>query len=239
MSSPFRFPVSRRVLASLCLAGAATVLTGCVSTYGYRSGEGDYYYADPRVEYYGYGPYGSIGYAGDWYGSVTFRYGGYPYSTYPRYGYPYNYYGYGHGYGYPYYYGYRTPRPRPPGHGTPPPQYPPGVEPPPPGPPGGDDVGYDPRDLRDREGNDTPWRYISGRPRPRDEQPGPPPGNQNRGPVALQGSQPRTPPREMPRARPSAPPAPVAPVRSAPPRSAPPPRPVRSERPVRDVGHEP
>ena len=123
-----------RPLAGLSLLAAATLLAGCVSTYGYRGGEGDYYYADPQVDYYGYGPYGSVGYGGDWYGSVTFRYGhpyydGHPYYRYGRPGYGYPYGGYGG-----YYHGYRPGYPHPPRHPPyqrPPQQRPPGHEPPP------------------------------------------------------------------------------------------------------------
>lgn len=193
-----------RVFLGLPLLGASALLAGCVSMYGYSGGEGDYYYADPQVDYYGYGPYGSVAYGGDWYGSVTFRYGaypyygGYPYDRYGRHGYPYG----GYGYDDPHFHGYRPTYPRPPRH--PPHQRPPG--------------------------ND------------------PPPGTDNRRPIALRGSQPRLPPREVPREQPQVrhsvpqrpvyPMAPVAPVRQAPPPPAPP-QPARAERQVRDIGHEP
>lgn len=118
-----------RSVAGVSLLAATALLTGCLSTYGYRSGDGDYYYADPQVDYYGYGPYGSVGYGdyGHGYGGATFRYGGYSRGGYPyyRYGHPYG----GYGYYDPYFHGYRPAYPRPPRH--PPPQQPPGREPPP------------------------------------------------------------------------------------------------------------
>jgi len=116
-----------RPVVRLSLIAATALLAGCMSTYGYRSGDGDYYYADPQVDYFGYGPYGSVGYGGHGYGSATFRYGGYShYGGYPyyRYGHPYG----GYGYYDPYYHGYRPTYPRPPRH--PPHQRPPGNEPP-------------------------------------------------------------------------------------------------------------
>ena len=92
---------------------SALILTGCVTSYTYRDGPGgDYYYTEPRVEYYdvyGY-PYGSIGYGypGGWYGHFGFGFGYMPYS---RYGFPYGAYGYRYGYRdpYSYRYGYRDP----------------------------------------------------------------------------------------------------------------------------------
>ena len=53
---------------------SATILTGCVSTYGYQADQGgDYYYAEPSLnDYDPYGgPYSSIGYGypSGWYGS--------------------------------------------------------------------------------------------------------------------------------------------------------------------------
>lgn len=142
------FPMFRLgLLATL----SATILTGCVSSYGYRADQGgDYYYAEPSVDYYydGYGtPYGSIGYGsqGGWYGSFGYGFG---YTPYSRYGFPYSYGGYPYGYPYSYYpYPHRRPN-----HHRPPNTVPPGT--PPPGvivdPPGsGPRVG-------DRE--DGPWR---------------------------------------------------------------------------------
>lgn len=119
---------------------SALILTGCVSPYAYRGGDGgDYYYASPEVEYYDpYGmPYGTLGYGapGGWYGSFGygFGYGGpLPYSRYgfPYWGYGGAYYGYPYGYyGYPYppYVRHRPHRPRPPGNDLPPGTLPPGV----------------------------------------------------------------------------------------------------------------
>ena len=93
---------------------SALILTGCVSPYAYRAGDGgDYYYASPEVEYYdAYGmPYGTFGYGypGGWYGSFGYGFGygsPLPYSQYgfPYWGYGGAYYGYPYGYyGYPYY----------------------------------------------------------------------------------------------------------------------------------------
>lgn len=121
---------------------SALILTGCVSPYAYRTGDGgDYYYASPEVEYYdAYGmPYGTLGYGsqGGWYGSFGYGFGyGYgsplPYSHYgfPYWGYGGAYYGYPYGYyGYPYppYVRHRPHRPRPPGNDLPPGTLPPGV----------------------------------------------------------------------------------------------------------------
>jgi len=121
---------------------SALILTGCVSPYAYRAGDGgDYYYASPEVEYYdAYGmPYGTIGYGypGGWYGSFGYGFG-YGFGSplpYSRYGFPYwgyggAYYGYPYGYyGYPYppYVHHRPHRPHPPGSDTPPGVLPPGV----------------------------------------------------------------------------------------------------------------
>lgn len=136
---------------------AALIVTGCVSTYGYRTDQGgDYYYAEPSVDYYydGYGaPYGSIGYGyyGGWYGNVGYGFGG-GYTPYSRYGFPYNYYGYRNGY--PYYLYRRPPhhRPhhRPPPDTTPPGTLPPGVI---------DDDGPRVGD-RDRNRDGGPWRHL-------------------------------------------------------------------------------
>jgi hypothetical protein len=74
---------------------AAALLSGCV-TYGYRGGQGDYYYGQPSTEYsypYGYYDYGYPGYYGAPYWSGSFGYyGGY-------YGGPYRppHHGGGHG----------------------------------------------------------------------------------------------------------------------------------------------
>jgi hypothetical protein len=113
---------------------AALILTSCVSTYGYRSGDGgDYYYAEPSIDYYdGYGrPYGSIGYGypGGWYGSFGYGFG---YTPYSRYGFPYGYDHYRYGYPYSYYpYPYRRPpHHRPPHHRPPGTTQPPGTQPP-------------------------------------------------------------------------------------------------------------
>lgn len=75
---------------------AAALLAGCATTapYGYRDGQGDYYYGRPSVEYRDHGVYpGGYPYYGPYrpgfYGSF-------------RYGWPYGYYGYPY-YGRPYY----------------------------------------------------------------------------------------------------------------------------------------
>jgi hypothetical protein len=67
---------------------SALILTGCVSTYAYRDGDGgDYYYSDPEIEYYGgYGyPYSTIGYGypRGWHGSFGYGYGYGPYLYFP------------------------------------------------------------------------------------------------------------------------------------------------------------
>ena len=99
-------------------AVAVAALAGCVTPYGYRQGNGDYYYGAPSVEYrdhspYGYGPYGSYGPYG------PYRYGYPPRSSWSfglRYGYPYGYgyypYGYPYGYRGGYYGGYPYGYPR-------------------------------------------------------------------------------------------------------------------------------
>ena len=94
-------------------AVAAALLGGCVTTagYGYRHGNGDYYYGAPEViyrdrsPYYGYGRYG---YPYGW--SFGLGYGDpfYPYHAYPYY-WGGGYYGSPWGY-YPY--PYRPVRPR-------------------------------------------------------------------------------------------------------------------------------
>jgi hypothetical protein len=108
---------------------AAAAVAGCVTApgYGYRGGQGDYYYGQPSVEYRyrgGYGPY-HHGYG------YPYGYGRSGWSFGIHYGHPYYRYGYGYGgrYGYPWYgwpwYGYpyhhRPPvvvRPRPDGDGN-------------------------------------------------------------------------------------------------------------------------
>lgn len=207
---------------------AALALTGCVTTYGYRNDQGgDYYYAEPSVEYnvlYGT-PYGTIGYGGPggWYGSFGYTFGSrYPYG---RYGYPYGYWDVPFGW-YPYSY-YPGPifHHRPHGHGPYPPPGP-GHRPPPPG------GGRPGPDIVDRERHDNdggPWRHLDRRVR----SPGPignPPGGVIRTPRVAEGAQPmRTPrvvqpppgqpqssppppPREAPRATPrfESPPTPRA-----------------------------
>ncbi len=81
---------------------AIAALAGCATDYGYRGGNGDYYYGQPRVEYRYYGGYGGYGYG----------YDGYYYDRYgrPVYGYPYGGY-YGGYYGSPYRYPYWPRRP--------------------------------------------------------------------------------------------------------------------------------
>lgn len=84
------------MIRKLLLPALATALLGaCATGYDYRGGnEGDYYYGQPSVDYYG-GYYGGYGYPG-WSGMMGFGYG---YGGYGGYGYGYPYYGYG----YPYY----------------------------------------------------------------------------------------------------------------------------------------
>lgn len=120
---------STRILRLALLALAAAAVAGCVTTpgYGYRTGQGDYYYGQPSVEYRyrgGYGPYhGGYGY--------PYGYGRSGWSFGISYGHPYYRYGYGGRYAYPWYgwpyYGhpyYRPPvvvRPRPDGNSEVPP----------------------------------------------------------------------------------------------------------------------
>ncbi len=162
---------------------SATILTGCVSSYGYRTDRGgDYYYAEPSVDYYDVygGPYSSIGYGypGGWYGSFGYGFG---YTPYSRYGFPYGYGGYRYGYPYSYYPPpHRRPHHRPP-NTLPPGTLPPGVisNPPPGG--GGPWLGDD----SDQEGR--PWRRIDRR-RPPVATPQPAiPGSQPRPGVVVQG----------------------------------------------------
>ncbi|MDB6163880.1 MAG: hypothetical protein JWL98_1312 [Xanthomonadaceae bacterium] len=87
-------------------AMAVVLLAGCATGYGYRAGNGDYYYGQPSIDYQdgGYYPYGGAGYGypGGWSGMIGYGmgYGG----GYGPYGYsPYGYGGYPYGYGYPYY----------------------------------------------------------------------------------------------------------------------------------------
>jgi predicted small secreted protein len=118
-----------RILRLALPALAAVALAGCVTApgYGYRAGQGDYYYGQPSVEYRyrgGYGPY-HHGYG------YPYGYGRSGWSFGIHYGHPYYRYGYGYGgrYAYPWYgwpwYGYpyhhRPPvvvRPRPDGDGN-------------------------------------------------------------------------------------------------------------------------
>lgn len=207
---------------------SALILTGCVTSYTYRDGPGgDYYYAEPRVEYYdvyGY-PYGSIGYGypAGWYGHFGFGFGNLPYS---RYGFPYSAYGYRYGYPYgvyPYWrYTHRPPRHRPPGG-------------PGPGNGPGNGPGGGPR-FTDNEGG--PWRNLD-RFRNREHRPvtpgggGTPPAvvvRERRAPISLPDSSPSPRPRiEAPRARMIDTPRPR------------PSMPARSERPEREFrrGEEP
>ena len=190
---------------------SALILTGCVSTYAYRDGDGgDYYYSDPEIEYYdAYGqPYSTIGYGypGGWYGSIGYGYGYAPYLYYP-----------------PHYWHPRRHHRPPYGHQPPPPGPPPGVIVNPPGgnPPGGGGGGGNFRDRdHDREGG--PWRYMDDiARRPRTPEP-PPPG------VVVGGSKPRTPvsvsqpPRRVPSPSPGASNPPPRPQMESP-RPSPPP----------------
>lgn len=90
-----------RILRLALLALAAAAVAGCVTTpgYGYRGGQGDYYYGQPSVDYRyrgGYGPY-HHGYGYPYgYGRSGWSFGVY-------YGHPYYRYGYGARYGFPWY----------------------------------------------------------------------------------------------------------------------------------------
>ena len=161
---------------------SALILTGCVSSYAYRDGDGgDYYYSEPEIEYYDiYGrPYGIIGYGypGGWYGHFGYFFG--PYYPYWRHDYRYGHPGYGHWppYGPPY---------RPPSHHRPP-NTPPGDgghQPRPPRPPGTPPIARPPREDHERENG--PWR-------PPEERL---PGRRMATPQPMQPVQPRdTPPR--------------------------------------------
>lgn len=187
---------------------SALILTGCVSTYAYRDGDGgDYYYSDPDIEYYdAYGqPYGTIGYSypRGWYGSIGYGYGYAPYLYYP-----------------PYYWHPRRHHRPPYGHQPPPPGPPPGVIVNPPGgnPPGGGGGNFRNRD-HDREGG--PWRNLDDIVRRRKPPPeSPPPGvitGTPRTPVSV--SQPS---RRMPSPSPGASNPPPRPRMEAP-RPSPPP----------------
>lgn len=181
---------------------SALILTGCVSTYAYRDGDGgDYYYSDPEIEYYGaYGqPYSTIGYGyrGGWYGSIGYGYGYAPYFYYP-----------------PYYWHPRHHHRPPYGH-----QPPRGVIVNPPGghPPGGGGGNFRNRD-HDREGG--PWRNLDDIVRRRKPPDPPPPGvvtGKPRTPVSV--SQPS---RRMPSPSPGASNPPPRPRMDAP-RPSPPP----------------
>jgi predicted small secreted protein len=115
-----------RILRLALLALAAAALAGCVTApgYGYRGGQGDYYYGQPSVDYRyrgGYGPYDhSYGYPYG-YGRSGWSFGMYYGHPYYRYGHPWYGARYGHPwYGWPYYgYPYYRPpvvvRPRPDG----------------------------------------------------------------------------------------------------------------------------
>jgi hypothetical protein len=127
----------RKILLS---ALAAATLAGCATDYGYRGGNGDYYYGQPRTEYRYYDPYGAYGS----YGYGDYGYGsGYYYDRYGRlvYGNPYGYQGSAYyGYGSPWWYT----RPRPPG-----------------GHDGHDGHDHDPGDHDDdRDGRRPPWRNF-------------------------------------------------------------------------------
>ena len=90
-------PMNRKLLVPTL--AAAAMLAGCATGYQYRSGNGDYYYGQPTVEYRDYGYDGFYGYGGPggWGGSLGFGYG---YGGYGGWGYGYPYWGYG----YPWYY---------------------------------------------------------------------------------------------------------------------------------------
>lgn len=71
---------------------AAATLAGCATGYGYRGGNGDYYYGRPTVEYRHLAPYG---YYGGYYGGGYGLYGSYGYGS-PYYYAPYYYSPYGY-----------------------------------------------------------------------------------------------------------------------------------------------
>lgn len=187
---------------------SALILTGCVSSYAYRDGGngGDYYYAEPEVEYrdvYGM-PYVGLGYDGGWYGrfGYGFGYGALPYSHYgfPYWGGPYGYYGGPFGYYggfYPPVYwhhrdhdgDHRPHRPRPPGP-LPPGTLPPGVILDPPGTPNPGDIAQN-----------GAQRPIASKPMPRPRLRVSEPGQPGQPGAPLQGGQPRI--RPMPGAGPS------------------------------------
>jgi hypothetical protein len=186
---------------------SALILTGCVSTYAYRDGDGgDYYYSDPQIDYYdAYGyPYSTIGYGypRGWYGSIGYGYGYAPYLYYPPY----------------YWHPRRDHRPPYRHHQPSPPGSPPGVIVDPPGgdPPGGGG-NFRNRD-HDREGG--PWRHLEDvANRRRSPQPPPPGvvGGAQRTPAPV--SQPA---RRMPQPAPGASNPPPRPRMESPRPSAPP-----------------
>ena len=186
---------------------SALILTGCVSSYTYRDGNGgDYYYAEPQIEYrdvYGM-PYLGLGYDSGWYGrfGYGFGYGALPYSHdgFPYWGGPYGYYGGPSGYYggfYPPVYwhhrdhdgDHRPHRPRPPGP-LPPGTLPPGVILDPPGTPNPGDIA--------QNGTERP---TASKPLPRPRWRVSEPGQPGQPGVPLQGGQPRI--RPMPGTSPS------------------------------------
>lgn len=231
-----------RLLPVTALATLAIfALTGCVTSYSYRNdaGGGDYYYAEPSVDYrfiddglmYGY-PYGSWGYGhpGGWYGSFGYRLGfGMPYSRYgfSYFGYPYYdpYFGYPY-YGYPYH-PHRHHRPQPPGSTTPPVTTP---RPPTTRPWIGDNDGDGEPD------GDARWRRDGIRPRIKTPQPAINMGRQWEAPP---GAEPRLRPRTE-RPRPVAVPQPSMESRPRPEafRAPPPPRAPRAEHQEREFRRE-
>jgi len=126
----------------LCALATAT-LAGCATGYGYRDGNGDYYYGQPRTEYRYYDPYGAYGSYG--YGTYgNYGYGsGYYYDRYGRvvYGNPYGYYGSPYGYGNAWWWSHQRPAGGYGGHGD------------------GRDDHHDDHDG-DRDGRRPPWRNF-------------------------------------------------------------------------------
>lgn len=152
------------MLRKLLLPAAALLaLGGCVTGYGYRSGNGgDYYYGQPQVEYRHVGPYGAIG---GYYGGMR------PIAYYDRFGRLVYGYPYGPGYyGSPYYGYYGSPYYGSPYHGHPHP-YPPGPRVPYSPRPGDSHPPPDPGHDPDRNDRKPPWRDF-GRLQPRQDEPG-------------------------------------------------------------------
>ncbi len=113
----------------LLILASAAVVSGCVTTAGYRGQGGGYYgkYGSSQDHYrYSSYPYGYYGGTGTYYGYDRYGYDRYGYDRYGRsYGYPY---GYAQYYNNRYYY-YYYPTPHPPVTGTQNPPPPPPLDP--------------------------------------------------------------------------------------------------------------